>query len=470
MRTVIKNGHVINAWQRSEADVVVSDGRIEAVIERNGGPGVLVGSSDVVIDATDCLVIPGGVDAHVHMQLDTGTTVSSDTFFTGSVAAACGGTTTILDFAEQRAGGNVLASFERRYAEAESQCVVDWGLHQVLGGVDAQSLVDARSLIEREGVSSIKLFMAYPGRLYSDDGQMLRALQMCSETGMMAMVHAENGLAIDVLIEQAIAAGNTTPAFHALTRPAILEAEAVHRAAVLSRVAGGAPLYIVHVSSSDALAEVRAARRNGTNIFAETCPQYLHLSLEKTLGKGWPEGAGYICSTPLRSEHETHHTDLWNGLREDELAVVSTDHCPFCLREQKLMNGESFDRVPNGIGGVEHRLDLIYQGVVSGEISLERWVEVCATAPSRLFGLDTKGVIGVGFDADIVVYDPAASTTISAATHHMNLDYSAYEGFILQGGVRTVMSRGDVIVDRGVVSAGAGRGKYLRRRVPALLR
>lgn len=472
MRTVIINGTVINALGRVDADVVVEGDRIVDVVERrhDGSGGLAVSGSDEVIDANGCYVIPGGIDAHVHMQLDTGSTMSSDTFTTGTTAAAVGGTTTIIDFAEQRAGGNVLDSFEQRMSEAHDQCIIDWGLHQVLGGVDAQALIDARSLVEREGVSSIKLFMAYPGRLYSDDGQILRALQMCSDTGMMAMVHAENGLAIDVLIEQAVAAGNTSPEFHSLTRPPELEAEAVHRAGVLSRVAGGAPLYIVHLSSAQALAEVRHARSEGTNIFAETCPQYLHLSLEEHLGMGWPLGAGYICSTPLRSELEGHHGSLWHGLREDELAVVSTDHCPFCLREQKLSNGESFNMVPNGIGGVEHRIDLIHQGVVNGELSLERWVEVCATAPARLFGLDNKGVIAKGFDADVVVYDPSATTTISARTHHMNLDYSAYEGFVLQGSVRTVMSRGEVIVDRGEITARPGRGKYLRRSVPALLR
>lgn len=467
MRTLITNGTVVTATHRRDADVLVDGERIEAVFDRGQTP---VDLDARVIDASGCFVIPGGVDAHVHMQLDTGATSSSDTFETGSIAAAHGGTTTIIDFAEQRAGGNVLQSFASRVAEADGQCVIDWSFHQVLGGVDAQALIDARSLIEREGVSSIKLFMAYPGRLYSDDGQMLRALQMCADTGMMAMVHAENGLAIDVLIEQAVAAGNTDPIHHSLTRPAALEAEAVHRAGVLSRVAGGAPLYIVHLSSSEALAEVRQARARGTNIFAETCPQYLHLSLEEHLGKGWPEGAAYIASTPLRSRNENHRDDLWKGLREDELAVVSTDHCPFCLREQKLAFGDSFNVVPNGIGGVEHRMDLIYQGVATGEISLERWVEVCSTAPARLFGLDSKGRLESGCDADIVIYDPEATTTISAATHHMNLDHSAYEGMVLQGGVRTVMSRGDVIVDRGILSARLGRGRFLRRSVPALIR
>jgi dihydropyrimidinase len=469
VRTIVVNGTVINAEGRVAADVIIEGERIVSVVPRSAS-AVVPGPDDTVIDAAGCFVIPGGVDAHVHMQLDTGTMVSSDSFESGTIAAAHGGTTTIIDFSEQRLGGQVLTSFEKRFAEAESQCVIDWGLHQVLGGVDAQALIDTRSLVEREGVASIKLFMAYPGRLYSDDGQILRALQMCADTGMMAMVHAENGLAIDVLIEQAVAAGNTGPEFHSLTRPPELEAEAVHRAAVLARVAGNAPLYIVHLSSSHALREVVEARSRGTNIFAETCPQYLHLSLEEHLGQGWPNGAGFICSTPLRSRHDHHQADLWEGLRVDQLAVVSTDHCPFCLREQKLANGESFNMVPNGIGGVEHRMDLVYQGVVAGHISEERWVEVCATAPARLFGLGAKGVLAEGYDADVVIYDPNATSVLSAKTHHMNLDYSAYEGLSVQGGVRTVLSRGEVIVDKGNFLGRVGRGKYLRREISRHIR
>jgi dihydropyrimidinase len=469
VRTIVTNGTVINASGRAEADLAMVGEEIVAVVPRSTG-GIPTGPDDVVIDATGCLVVPGGVDAHVHMQLDTGTMVSSDSFESGSIAAAHGGTTTIVDFAEQRHGGNVLESFEKRFAEAEGQCVIDWGLHQVLGGVNEQALIDTRSLIQREGVASIKLFMAYPGRLFSDDGQLLRALQMCADTGMMAMVHAENGLAIDVLIEQAVAAGNITPDFHSRTRPPELEAEAVHRASVLARVAGNAPLYIVHLSSSHALREVVEARSRGTNVFAETCPQYLHLSLEDHLGKGWPDGAAYICSTPLRSKHEHHHADLWEGLRVDQLAVVSTDHCPFCLREQKLANGESFNVVPNGIGGVEHRMDLVYQGVVAGHISEERWVEVCSTAPAKLFGIARKGSLEIGKDADVVIYDPKKTHVLSAKNHHMNLDHSAYEGMEVTGAVRTVISRGDIIVDNGNFVGRSGRGRYLRRDVSQHIR
>jgi len=457
----VVNGTVVNSDGRSETDVVVEDGRISAVVPWGS---VSRTERDTVIDATGMLVVPGGVDPHVHMQLDIGGTVSSDTFESGTIAAAHGGTTTIIDFAEQRTGGSVPASFEARLAEA-ADSVIDWGLHQVLGGVDAQALVDARALIDREGLGSIKLFMAYPGRLYSDDGQILRALQMCSETGMTAMVHAENGLAIDVLIEQAVAAGRTAPEWHSRTRPPELEAEAVHRAGVLSRVAGNAPLYVVHLSSSHALREVVDARSRGTNIFGETCPQYLHLSLEEHLGRGWPDGAAYIASTPLRPRSEGHQEDLWRGLSTDELAVVATDHCPFCLREQKLAHGESFNLVPNGIGGVEHRMDLIHQGVVMGRITLERWVEVCATAPARLFGLDSKGRIAPGMDADLVVYDPGERHVLSATTHHMDLDHSAYEGLEVTGKARTVLSRGEVIVDGGEFLGRRGRGRYLRRRI-----
>ena len=307
-------------------------------------------------------------------------------------------------------------------------------------------------LVDHEGVTSFKLFMAYPGVLYSDDGQILRAMQTAAECGAMIMMHAENGIAIDVLVQQAIARGDTDPEVHSYTRPSPLEAEATHRAIVLSHVAGNVPLYIVHMSAGDALNEIAAARHEGRNVFAETCPQYLWLTLEETLGKPGFEGAKWVCSTPVRSkDHDPdyigqmghgHQGDLWKGLRMNELAVVSTDHCPFCMKDQKEWGIGNFAAIPNGIGGVEHRMELIYQGVVAGELSLERWVETCCTTPARMFGMyPKKGVIAPGSDADVVVWDPNAKTKIGINDkHHMNMDYSAWEGWVIDGKVYTVLS------------------------------
>jgi dihydropyrimidinase len=272
-------------------------------------------------------------------------------------------------------------------------------------------------------------------------------------------------------VAEAIDRGQTDPIFHGLTRPAALEAEATHRAIVLAEVAGGTPLYIVHMSATPALAEVSAARWRGANVFAETCPQYLYLTLEDQLGAPGFEGAKWVCSTPLRSKYETHARDLWRGLRTDDLAVVSTDHCPFCMKDQKDLGASNFSKIPNGIGGVEHRMDLIYQGVVDGKLSVARWVETCSTTPARMFGMyPRKGVIAPGSDADIVIYDPAARTRIGVATHHMNLDYSAYEGTEIDGAVRTVISRGKTIIDRGQYVGAQGGGRYVPCSLSSYLR
>ncbi|MDX6243033.1 MAG: dihydropyrimidinase, partial [Frankiales bacterium] len=298
-----------------------------------------------------------------------------------------------------------------------------------------------------------------------------RAMQRARDNGAMIMMHAENGIAIDVLIGQAVARGDLAPVFHGHTRPAALEAEATSRAIALADVASDCPLYIVHLSAYQALAAVSSARAAGRNVFAETCPQYLYLTLEDQLGAPGFEGAKWVCSTPLRSKHEPHVRDLWSGLRRDDLAVVSTDHCPFCFKDQKELGRDNFSLIPNGIGGVEHRMDLIYQGVVDGHLSLERWVETCSTTPARMFGLyPRKGVIAPGSDADIVLYDPAGRTTISVETHHMNMDYSAYEGFQVAGHVDTVISRGSVIIDDHAFSGSLGHGQYLQRGLSQYLR
>lgn len=463
--TLITGGTVVSSTGRTEADVLVDGEKIVAVL----APGStvlghdLASSAGAVIDATGRYVIPGGIDAHTHMQMPFGGTEASDTFETGTRAAAWGGTTTIIDFAIQRYGERVEDGLAAWHAKAGGNCVVDYGFHQIIGGVDEFSLKSMETLLD-EGISSYKLFMAYPGVFYSDDAQVLKAMQKAADLGLLTMMHAENGPAIDVLAEQLYNQGKTDPYYHGIARAWQMEEEATHRAIMLADVTN-APLYVVHVSAKQAVAQLAAARDRGRNVFGETCPQYLYLSLEEQLGAPGFEGAKWVCSTPLRSREERHQDAMWQGLRTNDLQMVSTDHCPFCMKDQKEMGKGDFRAIPNGIGSIEHRLDLMYQGVVTGEITLERWVELTSTTPARMFGLyGTKGVIAPGADADIVVYDPKGHTSIGLGkTHHMNMDYSAWEGFEIDGHVDTVLSRGTVLVDQGEFHGSAGHGRYLKR-------
>jgi dihydropyrimidinase len=465
--TLITGGTVVSATGAQPADVLVDDETISALFAPGSAGAV---TADQTIDATGKYVVPGGVDVHTHMQLPFGGTFASDDFETGTAAAAWGGTTTIIDFAVQRTGEVVQEGLAAWHAKAAGKAAIDYGFHMILGGVDDEALKAMDQLVEHEGVTSFKLFMAYPGVFYSDDGQILRAMQRAADNGALIMMHAENGIAIDVLTAEALARGETDPIWHGRTRPSVLEGEATNRAIVLAGVAG-APLYIVHMSASEALAAVSAARSEGRNVFAETCPQYLYLNLEDHLGAPGFDGAKYVASPPLRSKAESHRDDLWRGLRTNDLAVVSTDHCPFCFKDQKELGVGNFSKIPNGIGTVEHRMDLIYQGVVMGELPLARWVETCSTTPARMFGIyPRKGVIAPGSDADIVIYDPNGHTTIGAATHHMNLDYSAYEGIEIAGHVDTVLSRGSLVVHDGGFAGRAGHGRFLSRGLSQHLR
>ena len=463
MALLIKGGTVVSATGAQPMEVLVEGETIIALLLPGSEPAEAAErGAHEVLDATGKYVVPGGVDAHTHMELPFGGTVASDDFESGTRAAAWGGTTTIIDFAVQAAGEDVRERLDTWMAKAEGNCAVDYGFHMIIGGVDEGSL-KAMDVLVDEGITSFKLFMAYPGVFLSDDGQILRAMQQAAGNGGVIMMHAENGLAIDVLAEQAVERGETAPINHGYVRRAELEGEATHRAIQLAKV-GAAPLYIVHLSASEALVQVAMARDAGGNVFAETCPQYLYLNLEDHLGAPGFAGAGYVCSTPLRTKHEHHHADLWKGLRANDLSVVSTDHCPFCMKEQKELGVDDFRAIPNGIGGVEHRMDLIYQGVAAGELTLPRWVELCSTTPARMFGLyPRKGVIAPGSDADIVVYDPDRSWTISVDNHHMRLDYSAYEGIEVAGRVDTVLSRGRVIVRNDQYEGAKGDGMYLRR-------
>jgi dihydropyrimidinase len=460
VRTLISGGTVVGPTGTQTAEVLVEDERIVAIAAPGTQLVTAFAEGARVIDASGRLVVPGGVDAHTHMELPFGGTFASDTFETGTRAAAWGGTTTIVDFAVQRKGEALRPGLEAALAKAEGNCAIDYGFHMIVSDVNEQSCKEMDVLVD-EGVTSFKLFMAYPGVFYSTDGEILRAMQEARTSGATVMMHAENGIAIDVLVSQALSRGETAPRFHGLTRPDRLEAEATSRAIALAKVTG-APLYIVHLSTTGALEAVAQARSEGQNAFAETCPQYLFLSTDDLAREDF-EGAKYVCSPPLRDRE--HQANLWRGLRTDDLSVVSTDHCPFCFKEQKELGAEDFSKIPNGLPGVEHRIDLTYQGVVAGEITLPRWVEVNATTPARMFGLyPKKGVLAPGSDADIVLYDPAATQTISAATHHMNVDYSAYEGTKVTGRVDTVLSRGKVVIEAGRYVGDKGHGRYLPRK------
>ncbi|HEX5114357.1 MAG TPA: dihydropyrimidinase [Pseudonocardiaceae bacterium] len=462
MTILISGGTVVTSTGTVEADVLVDGERIAALLDRGSG---LAGAVDRVIDARGRYVLPGGIDAHTHMEMPFGGTFSHDTFETGTRAAAWGGTTTIIDFAVQAKGTSLLSTLDKWHAKADGNCAIDYGFHMIVSDVNESSLKEMQSCIDA-GVNSFKMFMAYPGVFYATDGEILLAMQQARRTGGLVMMHAENGIAIDHLVAQAVAAGRTQPVQHGLTRPPELEAEATSRAITLAGVTG-APLYIVHLSAAQALAAVSEARDAGQNVFAETCPQYLWLSIED-LARPDFEGAKYVASPPLRPKE--HQASLWRGLRTNDLSVVSTDHCPFCFKDQKELGRDDFSKIPNGIPGVEHRMDLLHQGVAAGELSLARWVDVASTTPARMFGLyPRKGVIQPGSDADVVVYDPTATQTLSVDTHHMNVDYSAYEGMRVTGRVETVLSRGRVIIEGGQYHGGTGHGRFLSRELSQYL-
>jgi dihydropyrimidinase len=461
-KTLIKGGTVVTAIDKMEADVLVDGDKVVALLGREHTV-----EPDDVIDATDKLVIPGGIDVHTHMELPFGGTFAADTFETGTRAAAWGGTTTIVDFAVQTVGESAMDGWEKWMDKARGNCAIDYGFHMITGDINDQTLKEMELLV-REGVTSFKMFMAYPGVFYSDDGQILRAMQKAAEDGATICMHAENGIAIDVLVDQALERGETDPVYHGIVRKSILEGEATHRAIKLAELTG-VQLYIVHLSAQEALDEVIVARDEGLPVFAETCPQYLFLSLEN-LGNGF-DGAKYVCSPPLRDVGEGHQERLWQGLRTNDLQIVSTDHCPFCMGDhhtfgtQKQLGKGDFSKIPNGMPGVEPRMILMYNGgVVEGRISLNRFVEITATTPAKMFGMyPKKGTIAVGSDADIVVFDPHGSHVISVDTHHMDVDYSAYEGWEMQGKVDTVISKGKVIIADDTYHGSPGDGEYLIR-------
>jgi dihydropyrimidinase len=454
MTTLIKNGRIVTAVDDYHADILIDGGTIVTI-------GKLIeANADTVIDARGRLVIPGGIDPHTHMELPFGGTAAADTFETGTIAAAHGGTTTIIDFAVQYKGQSLKQAVDAWHAKADGKTSIDYGFHLICTDLPDERLPEMKSMID-EGVSSFKLFMAYPGVFLVDDATIFKAMGMAGENGGLICMHAENGVVIDAIVKKALAEGKTAPKYHALTRPTKAEAEGVHRAIALAEMAGSS-VYIVHLSCDDSLQEVTRARDMGINAYAETCPQYLFLDYSVYEQPGF-EGAKYVMTPPIREKW--NQEKLWRGLKFNDLQVVATDHCPFCMKEQKELGKNDFSKIPNGGPGVENRMSLVFNGgVAEGRISLNRFVEITSTAAAKIFGLfPRKGTIAVGSDADIVIFDPDEEMTISAKTHHMNVDYSCYEGWKVKGVTKTVLSRGEVVIEEGKYVGKPGKGQFLKR-------
>jgi dihydropyrimidinase len=456
--TLVKNATVVTASDRYEADLYIDKGVVTLI-----GQGLNV-PADTVVDASGKLVMPGGIDVHTHLDMPFGGTTSADDFESGTVAAAHGGTTTLIDFAIQNFGEGLYPAYEGWMKRAEGKAVVDYAFHMIVRELTDAVSGDMDKMVRHEGVTSFKLFMAYPGVFMVDDATIFRALLKTKENGGLICMHAENGGVIDTLVKEALRKGHTAPKYHALTRPTRAEGEATGRALALAEMAG-VPIYIVHLSCSDALEKVKQARDMGLPAYAETCPQYLFLSYEDYERPGF-EGAKYVMSPPLRDKW--NQDALWKGLARNDLQVVSTDHCPFCMKEppQKQMGKDDFSKIPNGAPGIETRLVLLWDGGVrAGHIDAHRFVEIVATNPAKMFGLwPRKGTIAVGSDGDLVVFDPEKETTLSAQTHHMKVDYNPYEGRKVTGAPAMVISRGDVIVDHGVFKGRPGRGQFVKRQ------
>jgi dihydropyrimidinase len=456
-RTLIKGGTIVTAVDTYKADLAIVDGKIAAIFNAGAAPA---GTYDTTIDASGKYVLPGGIDAHTHLDMPFGGTVSSDDFETGTRAAAYGGTTSIVDFAIQTKGQSLRTGIDTWHAKAEGKAAIDYAFHMIMTDVN-DSTCDEMNKLVQEGITSFKLFMAYPGVLLVDDGQIFRAMQRAGEIGALICMHAENGLPLDVLVQQALAKGHTAPKYHAITRPQIAEAEGTHRAICLAEMAGS-PVYMVHLSAERALKQVVEARDRGLPTYAETCPQYLFCS-DEDLAKPGFEGAKYVCTPPLRPKHMQE--DMWRGLRTHDLQVVSTDHCPFCMKGQKELGKDSFAKIPNGMPGIETRLYLLWDGGVrAGRISMNRFVEITSTAPAKLFGLyPRKGTIAIGADADLLVWDGEKRHVLSDKTLHMRVDYSPFEGREVVGAPTHVLSHGNVIVENGKYLGKMGDGRFVRR-------
>ena len=455
MSVLIKGGRVVTATDVFAADVLVEGERVSRL-----GASLDV-DADVTIDATGKLVLPGAIDPHTHLDMPFGGTVTVDDFTSGQTAAAFGGTTCHIDFAIQSKGQSFGAAIDQWSAKARDSAVIDYGFHIIVTDLDEGGTLEELATLPDRGITSYKMLMAYKGVFLIDDNTMFRVMELASRTGALAMIHGENGEVIDVLVKEAVAAGNLAPRYHALTRPPELEGEATNRAIQIAHVAG-APLYVVHVTCKEAVDAIGAARAKGWPVWGETCTQYFFVDVtdldEPDFG-----GAKYVFSPPVRDK--ANQPVLWDAVRTDVLSAISTDHCAFLLDGQKTLGKDDFSKIPNGAPGLEERLKMIHHfGVNEGRITLNRMVELLSTNPARLFGLyPRKGTIAPGCDADIVIFDPNRKTTLTAASMHGNQDYTLYEGTEVTGDVDTVLIRGTVVVDGGELKVEPGFGQFVAR-------
>ena len=455
MSLLIKGGRVVTAADDYVADVFVDDERISLI-----GLDLDV-AADRVIDAAGKYVLPGCVDPHTHLDMPFGGTVTIDDVESGQISAAFGGTTCHVDFVIQPRGHSFAEALEEWRAKANGKQTIDMGYHMAVTDLHEGGSLEELATLPAQGVTSYKLFMAYKGALMVDDETLYRTMEVAANTGALVMVHAENGDVVDVLVREALAAGNTEPLYHALTRPPEAEGEATNRAIQLAHLAG-APLYVVHVTCKEAVEPIAAAREKGWAVWGETCTQYFFNSLDD-IAKPNFEGAKYVYSPPVRDA--SNHDVLWAAVRGDALSVISTDHCAFLWDGQKTLGRDDFSKIPNGGPGLEDRLKMIHEfGVRAGRITLNRMVELLATNPARLFGLyPRKGTVAVGSDADLVVFDPEKEMTISASTHHSKSDYSLYEGTRVTGAPEVVLLRGNVLVENDELVASPGIGRFVQR-------
>jgi dihydropyrimidinase len=460
MGILIQHGKIIHADREEWADVLIEGEKIAAVAPAIAPDG------HTLVDATGLFVMPGGIDVHTHLDMPFGGTTSADDYLTGTRAAAVGGTTTVIDFALQSRGHTLAEALATWDAKAAGKACVDYSLHMAITdlGPNHEALDEMDDMVAR-GITSFKLFMAYPNVLMIDDGLMFRVMQKAAKLNALCMIHAENGAVIDVVVAQALAAGKTEPIFHALTRSTQAEAEATHRAIAIAHMAR-AVVYIVHLSNEDSLRELVSAQERGIRAIAETCPQYLVLSLEEQMPGESFEDAKFVFTPPLREKRHQH--PLWKALADGSLSVVSTDHCPFRFADQKALGKNDFTKIPNGGPLIENRMQILWdRGVNTHWLTPQQFVSLTATQPAHIFGMLDKGSIRVGKDADILLWDPAVEHTISAATQAMNTDYNMFEGWRCKGNVAKVFSRGELIVAGGKFLGKPGRGRFLYREANA---